>query len=199
MTRDVFVHPSALVETEQIGEGTRIWAYAHVMAGAQVGQRCNIGDHCFVESGVVIGDNCTLKNGNMLWEGVVLEEGVFVGPHVFFTNDRYPRSPRLPLARPRYEDKKSWLLGTLVKRGASLGAGAVLLPGITIGEFAMVGAGSVVTRDVAAHSLVRGNPARHAGWVCACGLPVTVKDGAAHCAGCGTRLRERGDALCVEA
>jgi acetyltransferase-like isoleucine patch superfamily enzyme len=170
--QDVFVHPTAIVETELIGPHTRIWAFVHVMANACIGANCNIGDHCFIESGAVIGDNVTVKNGNMIWDGIVLEDGVFVGPHVFFTNDRYPRSPRLPQARAKYADR-GWLEPTVVRRGASLGAGATLLAGVTIGEFAMVGAGAVVTRNVPAHALVVGNPARVKGWVCECGRPLS--------------------------
>ena len=114
------------------------------MEGASIGANCNVGDHCFVESGALVGDNVTIKNGNMLWEGIVLEDGVFVGPAVIFTNDRYPRSPRLAEAADRY-DSREWLLPTLVKRGATLGAGSILLPGIVVGEFSMVAAGAVVT------------------------------------------------------
>lgn len=183
-----FVHPTALVESDQIGAGTRIWAFAHVMAGARVGAHCNIGDHCFIESGVVMGDDCILKNANMLWEGVTLEDGVFVGPHAFFTNDLHPRSPRLPEARRRYEDKAVWLLPTRIKRGASLGAGCVILAGITVGEYAMVGAGAVVSKDVPAHALVLGAPARVKGWVCRCGGTLRFAgDGRAGCKPC--RLR----------
>jgi acetyltransferase-like isoleucine patch superfamily enzyme len=176
MLPDVFVHPAAIVETEQIGPHTRIWAFVHVMANAAIGANCNIGDHCFIESGAVLGDNVTVKNGNMIWEGIVLEDGVFVGPHVFFTNDRYPRSPRLPQARARYAGR-DWLEPTIVRRGASLGAGATLLAGITVGEFAMVGAGAVVTRDVPAYALVVGHPARVKGWVCQCGQPLKFGEG----------------------
>lgn len=185
---DVFVHATAIAESDRIGTGTRIWAFAHVMKGAVVGESCNIGEHCFVEGGAVVGSGCTIKNGNMLWEGVTLEDGVFVGPHVFFTNDRYPRSPRLPSAKPRYAEKATWLLPTKVKEGASLGAGAVLLPGITIGEYAMVAAGSVVTKDVQPYSLVRGNPARPSGWVCRCGQRLGVVGDTAECAACGERF-----------
>ena len=109
----------------------------------RVGANCNIGDHSFLEAGVTVGDNVTIKNGNMLWEGITIEDGVLIGPQVYFSNDRYPRSPRLPQAGPRYADK-SWLSLTLVRHGASLGAGAVLVPGVVIGEYAMVGAGAVV-------------------------------------------------------
>ncbi len=157
-----YIHPSALVETKQIGKGTRIWAFSHVMDDVVIGTNCNIGDHCFIESGVTIGDNVTIKNANEIWDGVRLMDGVFVGPHVTFTNDLYPRSPRLAEASTRYTDRK-WLVPTTVNRGASLGAGAVMLAGISVGEFSTVGAGSIVTRDVAPYSLVIGNPARPRG------------------------------------
>jgi acetyltransferase-like isoleucine patch superfamily enzyme len=181
--KDVFVHPLALVETDDIGEGTRVWAFAHVLKGARVGANCNIGDHSFLEAGVVIGDNVTIKNGSMIWEGITIEDGVFVGPQVYFSNDRHPRSPRLPQASQRYADK-SWLDTTLVKRGASIGAGAVLVPGLVIGEFAMIGAGAVVTEDVAPYALVMGNPAKRKGWVCQCGERLEVLERRATCPSC---------------
>jgi len=193
MVEGVFVHAAAIVETDQIGAGTRIWAFAHVMKGASIGKNCNIGDHCFVESGARIGDNVTVKNGNMIWEGVTLEDGVFVGPHVFFTNDVYPRSGRLPEASARYHHR-DWLRPTLVQKGASLGAGAVVLAGVTLGEFCMLGAGAVVTKDVPAHALVLGNPARIRGWVCKCGLPLTFKAERAVCEGCGLAFVHDGTA-----
>lgn len=187
MSPGVFVHPTALVETEEIGQGTRIWAFAHIMPGSVVGENCNIGDHSFIEGGARIGHNVTIKNGNMIWEGVALEDGVFVGPNVSFTNDPYPRSARLPEAEGRYGDR-SWLTTTLVRRGASLGAAAVILAGVTIGEFATVGAGAVVTHDVPAHALVVGNPARMVGWVCQCGLRVDLDKDDPICKGCGREL-----------
>lgn len=185
MKNAVSIHPTAIVETRDVGEGTRIFAYAHVLSGARIGGNCSLGDHCFVEGGASIGDNCVIKNGNMLWEGVTIEEGVFIGPHAFFTNDLYPRSRRL--IGVRYQDK-SWVAPTLVKRGASLGAAAVILGGVTIGEFAMVAAGAVVTKDVAPHALVLGNPARARGWVCRCGVPLRFKASAARC-GCGLKFK----------
>ena len=167
-----FVHPKAIVETENVGEGTRIWAFSHLMAGAKVGKNCNVGDGTFVEDGAIVGNNVTIKNGNMIWEGITLEDGVFVGPQVNFTNDKHPRSPRLPEARYRYEGN-GWLSKTVVKHGAAIGAGSVIVPGITIGEFAVIGAGAVVTRDVGPYSVVIGNPARQVGWACRCGLPLS--------------------------
>ena len=188
--KDVFIHPAAIVESKDIGGGTRIWAYAHVMAGARVGRNCNVGDHCFIESGAVVGNNVTIKNGSLIWEGVTIEDGVFVGPNVLFTNDLYPRSQRLPQAQGRYRDKKSWLLPTVVKCGASLSAGAVLLPGVTIGEYAAVAAGAVVTRDVPSHALVKGSPARASGWVCECGARLVIINGLGDCTRCGLRFQE---------
>jgi acetyltransferase-like isoleucine patch superfamily enzyme len=191
---DVFVHPTAIVETQHIGQGTRIWAFAHVMKDVSIGANCNIGDHCFIESGVAVGNNVTIKNGNMIWEGLTLEDGAFVGPHVFFTNDRYPRSPRLPQAQKRYGDR-GWLLPTLVRRGASLGAGAVILAGVTIGEFAMIGAGAVVTRDVPPYALMVGNPAHIRGWACQCGQPLQFRNETATCDDCGLTFVKADDCV----
>jgi acetyltransferase-like isoleucine patch superfamily enzyme len=175
------------VETDDIGKGTRVWAFAHVMAGAKIGKHCNIGDHCFVETGAVIGDQCTIKNGTMIWEGVTLGEGVFVGPNVLFTNDLVPRSPRLPDAVARYAEKKNWLKPTKVERGAAIGAGAVILAGITIGEYAMVAAGAVVTKSVPAHRLAIGFGARVRGFVCRCGHPLQFRVKSSICGNCKTR------------
>jgi acetyltransferase-like isoleucine patch superfamily enzyme len=180
-----WIHPLALVETKVIGPGTRIWAFTHVMNGVAIGANCNIGDHCFLEKGVCVGNNVTIKNGNMIWDGVLLEDGVFIGPQVVFTNDRYPRSPRLPQAKRRYSDSK-WLLPTLVRRGASVGAGAVLLAGITVGPFAMVSAGAVITRDVPPYALAVGVPARLRGWVCQCGQSLQFQQLRATCSECGS-------------
>jgi UDP-2-acetamido-3-amino-2,3-dideoxy-glucuronate N-acetyltransferase len=185
---DSFFHPTALVESPQIGQGTNIWAFAHVMKDAVIGSNCNIGDHCFIESGVTIGNGVTIKNGNMLFEGLTLEDGVFVGPHVFFTNDLYPRSPRLEQAHLRYENK-DWLSPTTVQRGVTLGAGAVIIAGVSIGEFAMIGAGAVVTKDVSPYALVVGNPARVHGWVCQCGQRITFSNDQAACSTCGKKYK----------
>ena len=156
-----WIHERALCESDSVGEGTRVWPFAHVMAGATVGRDCNICEHVFVETGARVGDRVVLKNGVQVWRGVTLEDEVFVGPNAIFTNDLRPRA-----GRPRGEFE---LQPTRVGRGASIGAGAVLLCGIEIGPGAFVAAGAVVTRDVAAHALVAGNPAHRMGWVCGCG------------------------------
>lgn len=157
-------HPQALVETREIGAGTRIWAYAHVLPGARIGADCNICDHVFIENDVVVGDRVTVKCGVQLWDGVRLEDDVFVGPNVTFSNDKYVRSRIRPEA---FEV-------TTVRHGASIGANATILPGIEIGRYAMIGAGSVVTRNVPDYANVVGNPARISGYVDKSGHPVQV-------------------------
>ena len=145
-----FIHPLANVQSENIGEDTRIWQFVVVLRGAKIGADVNICSHCFIENDVVIGDRVTVKSGVQLWDGVRLEDDVFVGPNVTFTNDKYPRSKNYPEAFPE----------TIVKKSASIGGGAVVLPGIMIGERAIVGAGAVVTRSVDPGVVVTGNPAR---------------------------------------
>ena len=172
------MHSHALVETQDVGAGTRIWAFAHVCDGVRIGRDCNICDHTFIESGVSLGDRVTVKCGIYLWTGVACEDDVFLGPNVVFTNDSRPRSRMRPDAYPQ----------TLVRRGASVGANATVLPGVTIGRWAMVGAGAVVTRDVPDHALVFGNPARRRGWVSHAGHPLRFDAaGAATCASSGRR------------
>jgi len=168
---DLFVHPLALCESREVGAGTKIWAFAHVMKGAVIGRDCNIGDHAFIEGGARIGDRVTIKNQAMVWDGVEIGDDVFVGPGATFTNDMWPRSRRLslPAVADRYRDAAGWLVPTRVENGASLGARCVVLPGVRIGAGAMIAAGAVVTRDVAAQALVLGVPAVRVGWVCRCG------------------------------
>lgn len=145
-----FVHPQGICESTDIGDDTRVWAFAHVLPGASIGADCNICDHVLVENDVVVGDRVTVKSGVQLWDGVRLGDDVFVGPNVTFANDRFPRSKQYP----------EEFLQTSVADGASLGAGSVILPGVRIGRAAMVGAGAVVTKDVPANAVVVGNPAR---------------------------------------
>jgi UDP-2-acetamido-3-amino-2,3-dideoxy-glucuronate N-acetyltransferase len=171
LTADIFVHPNALCESVEVGCGTRIWAFAHVMKGAVIGCDCTVGDHAFLESGCRIGDRVTVKNQAMIWNGVEIDDDVFVGPGVTFTNDRLPRSPRMvfPPVAQRYADPTRWLRPTRIERGATLGARCVILAGVTVGAYAMVAAGAVVTRNLAAHSLAVGAPASRVGWTCRCG------------------------------
>jgi UDP-2-acetamido-3-amino-2,3-dideoxy-glucuronate N-acetyltransferase len=163
MARDpsVFVHERALCESDDVGPRTRIWAFAHVMAGSRVGADCNVGDHAFVESGAWIGDRVTVKNGVAIWDKVTVEDEVFLGPNLVFTNDLRPRAG--------FRKPPEQFLPTVVRRGATLGANATIVCGVTIGVAAFVGAGCVVLRDVPAHALLVGNPARQIGWVCSCG------------------------------
>jgi len=147
---DVFIHPLADVQSTEIGRGTRIWQFAVIVKGARIGSNCNICAHTFIEGAVIVGDDVTLKCGVYLWDGIELGNGVFVGPNATFTNDQFPRSRMRP---------EAWLR-TVVENGASIGANATLLPGITIGERAMIGAGAVVLESVPADTIVAGNPAR---------------------------------------
>ena len=158
-----FVHPKGLAESDQIGEGTRVWAFAHVMGGAVVGEGCNVGECSFVEAGAVLGNHVTIKNGVQVWSGVTCEDYVFVGPNATFTNDHTPRS-----GGPKPEGEPDWER-THVGVGASIGANATIIAPVKLGAYCLVGAGSVVTRDVPPHALVMGNPAQAAGWVCCCG------------------------------
>ncbi|MGH8559151.1 MAG: WxcM-like domain-containing protein [Methylococcales bacterium] len=149
MTSRFFVHENGICETTMVGEGTRIWAFAHILPGARIGSNCNICDHVFIENDVVIGNDVTVKSGVQLWDGVRLRDRVFVGPNATFTNDRFPRSKSYPDQFAR----------TIIEEGASIGANATILPGLRIGRFAMIGAGAVVTKDVPANAVVVGNPA----------------------------------------
>lgn len=184
---DYFVHESAFIDDGAvIGEGTKIWHFSHIMSGATIGRRCNLGQNVVVSPQVVIGDNVKIQNNVSVYTGVTLEDDVFCGPSMVFTNVINPRShvPRRDEYRP-----------TLVKRGASLGANCTVICGYTIGAYAFIGAGAVVTKDVPDYALVVGNPARLTGWVCECGIklasgasaPATVT-----CSSCGKHYVSSG-------
>jgi UDP-2-acetamido-3-amino-2,3-dideoxy-glucuronate N-acetyltransferase len=176
---DYFVHESSYVDEGcEIGEGTKIWHFTHVMAGSRIGRACNIGQNVVVSPGVTIGDNVKIQNNVSVYTGVVLEDDVFCGPSMVFTNVLTPRS---------HVSRKHEYQQTLVKRGASLGANCTIVSGNTIGQYAFVGAGAVVTKDVPDHALVLGNPARIAGWMCVCGLKLPAGPAVpsrARCEGC---------------
>lgn len=155
MNNSYYAHQNAIVEPgARIGNDTRIWAFSHILGGARIGNDCNICDHVFIENDVTVGDRVTVKCGVQLWDGITIEEDVFIGPNATFANDKFPRSKRHLSAPVR----------TVVRKGASIGAGAVILPGIVIAEGAMVGAGAVVTKDVPPHAIVVGNPAHVIGY-----------------------------------
>lgn len=156
---DIKIHHTAEVQTSNIGEGTFVWQHTVILAGAVIGNNCNINAHCFIENAARIGNNVTVKCGVYIWDGITVEDDVFIGPNVTLTNDKHPRSKKYPDDFPK----------TLIKKGASIGGGSVILPGLTIGEYAMVGAGSLVTKDVPPHTLVFGSPAEPKGFICSCG------------------------------
>lgn len=160
------IHPTALVKTEDIGDDTRIWAFCNIMSGVKIGSDCNICDHCSIESNVLIGDRVTVKNGVSLWDGMTIENDVFIGPNAVFTNDIYPRSKV-------YHDEVD---KTLIKKGATIGANAVIVAGTTIGEFAFIGAGAVVTKDIPPYTLWFGNPAQQVSFICKCARRIDISD-----------------------
>ena len=167
------IHPTADVSPDaQVGSGSCIWNNAQIREGASIGCNCIIGKNVYVDYGVVLGNNVKVQNNVSIYHGVFIEDDVFIGPHVCFTNDLLPRA----ITREgTLKEATDWLVGhTVLRRGASIGAGSVILPNVTIGSFALVGAGSVITRSVLAHALVHGNPARQHGYVCRCGSPLVT-------------------------
>lgn len=172
-----FVHPSSYIDEPcEIGEGTRIWHFCHIMKDSKIGRNCVIGQNVFVASGVVLGNNVKVQNNVSLYSGVICEDDVFLGPSMVFTNVINPRA---------FIERKNEFKTTLVKKGASIGANATVVCGNTIGSYAMVGAGAVVTRDIPDYALVYGNPARIRGWVCRCGEKLDFRDNVASCPACG--------------
>ena len=186
MSDDVFIHESAFVdEGAQIGAGTRVWHFCHILGGAVIGERCSLGQNVVVMNGTRIGTNVKIQNNVSIYEGVTLEDDVFCGPSMVFTNVINPRS---------HVSRKNEYRATVVKRGASIGANATIVCGSTLGEFCFIGAGAVVSKDVQPYALMVGVPARRIGWMCQCGerLP---QEGAGTCPACGTTYERHGDGI----
>lgn len=182
-----FVHPSSYVdEPAAVGAGTKIWHFSHVMKNSRIGERCNIGQNVVISSDVIIGNNVKIQNNVSIYTGCIVEDDVFCGPSMVFTNVVNPRSH--VVRRDEYKE-------TLVRKGASLGANSTVVCGHTIGRYAFVGAGSVVTRDVPDYALVYGNPARVCGWMCACGVKLDFKKDRAECVACGASYSKSGPSV----
>lgn len=164
---DVHIDPTAIIDKNvKLGNGTKIWHFVHIMKDAKIGKNCIIADYVYLGKGVKIGDNVKIENRATVYDGVTIEDNVFVGPHVSFTNDLYPRS-----------FNSNWkVLPTIVKKGSSIGAGSVIVCKVIIGDYALIGAGSVVTENIPSHALVFGNPARVRGFVCKCGTRLEMKE-----------------------
>lgn len=182
---DYFVHESSYVdEGAVIGAGTKVWHFCHIMSGCQIGRNCNIGQNVFIAPGVVLGNNVKVQNNVSLYTGVTCEDDVFLGPSMVFTNVINPRA---------FIERKDEFKPTLIKKGATIGANATIVCGHTIGRYALVGAGSVVTRDVPDNALMVGCPARQIGWICRCGVRLVVRNNRAACEGCGQLyIEEKG-------
>jgi len=188
---DYFVHESSYVDDgAKVGAGTKIWHFSHVMPGAVIGQRCNLGQNVVVMPGTRLGNNVKVQNNVSIYEGVILEDDVFCGPSCVFTNVVNPRS---------HVSRKSEYQRTLVRRGASIGANATILCGITLGQYSFIGAGAVVRSDVPDFAVMVGVPARRVGWMCRCGVRLQLRNGRATCAACGTSYQEReGNLLLID-
>src|SRR5512136_1309131 len=181
MGKEYFVHPTAIVEEPlAMGEGTKIWHFTHVMSGAKIGENCIIGQNVFIGSGVVLGNNVKVQNNVSIYDGVTLEDDVFCGPSMVFTNVFNPRS---------FISRKKEFRKTLVRKGATIGANVTVVCGNTIGQYAFIGAGSVVTKNIPDYALVYGNPGKVKGWVCQCAEEITFRSEKAICTACGKRYR----------
>ena len=184
---DYFAHESSFIDAgAEIGAGTKVWHFCHVMPGAVIGERCSLGQNVVVMPGTRIGNNVKIQNNVSIYEGVTLEDDVFCGPSCVFTNVLNPRS---------HVSRKHDYRPTLVRRGATIGANATVVCGITVGRYALIGAGAVVTADVPDFALMLGVPARRVGWMCQCGIRLGITGGVAQCASCGAGYREEGDVL----
>ena len=183
----MFIHEKAICDSNEVGNGTRIWPFTHVMAGSKIGENCNLGEHCFIEQGAIIGNRVTVKNGVSIWEKVKIEDDVFIGPNVVFTNDLVPRS--------FIKKESNELLETRIKTGATIGANATIVCGHIIGEFSFIGAGSVVTRDVKDFEIVFGNPVKSKGWICECGQKLDLSQNTEANCECGKVYQLEGNIL----
>ena len=191
MEKNYFLHESSYVdEGVEIGEGTRIWYFCHIQSGARIGKNCSLGQNVNISNNVKIGNGCKLQNNVSLYEGVELEDYVFCGPSCVFTNDLTPRA-KYPKGRAGYKK-------TLIKEGASIGANATIVCGHTVGKWALIGSGAVVTKNVPDYALMLGVPAEQKGWVCECGQSLRFENGAALCSACGRRYRKQNNNLVEE-
>jgi UDP-2-acetamido-3-amino-2,3-dideoxy-glucuronate N-acetyltransferase len=182
MGKAYFVDPTSVVdEPVEIGEGTQIWHFSHIMSGAKIGKNCIIGQNAFIASGSILGNNIKLQNNVSVFKAVTLEDDVFCGPSMVFTNVFNPRS---------FISRKKEFRATLVRKGATLGANATVICGNTIGKYAFIGAGSVVTKDVPDYALVYGNPGKVKGWVCQCAVEIAFRSGRAKCQACGKKYKK---------
>jgi UDP-2-acetamido-3-amino-2,3-dideoxy-glucuronate N-acetyltransferase len=191
---DYFVHESSYIDEDVvIGAGTKIWHFCHIMPRARIGENCNIGQNVFIQSDVIIGKNAKIQNNVSVYTGVILEEDVFLGPSMVFTNVINPRSA---------VNRRNEYMTTLVKQGVSIGANATIVCGVTLGRYAFIGAGAVVTKDVPDYALVYGNPARIRGWMCSCGIRLDFKEGTdgvhAVCGACGSRYLQKANSVTKE-
>jgi UDP-2-acetamido-3-amino-2,3-dideoxy-glucuronate N-acetyltransferase len=182
MEKEYFIHPTAVVDGPvEIGGGTKIWHFTHIMSGARIGENCIIGQNVFIGSGALLGSNIKVQNNVSIYDGVILEDNVFCGPSMVFTNVFNPRS---------FISRKKEFRKTLVKRGATVGANVTIICGNTIGQYVFIGAGSVVTKDVPDYALVYGNPGKVKGWVCQCAEEIIFRSGKAVCKACGKRYKK---------
>ena len=191
MGKEYFIHSTAVVdEPVEIGEGTKIWHFTHIMSGARIGRDCIIGQNVFVGSGALLGNNIKVQNNVSVFDGVILEDDVFCGPSMVFTNVFNPRS---------FISRKKEFRKTLVRKGATIGANVTVVCGNTIGQYAFIGAGSVVTKDVPDYALVYGNPGKVKGWVCQCAEEINFRSGKAVCKACGKRyVKGQGGVRLIE-